>query len=64
MLHSLLSLELFGHKMLHLHLHVVECSQLARTHLQINDPETNRFVIQLLNPTTYSEVCNNARTTF
>jgi hypothetical protein len=41
---------------------LIECSQLARTHLQINDPETNRFVIQLVNPTTFSEVCNNART--
>ena len=32
---------------------LIECSQLARTHLQINDPETNRFVIQLVNPTTF-----------
>ena len=40
----------------------MESSQLARTHLQLNDPETNRFTIQLVNPTTYSEVCNKART--
>ena len=40
----------------------MESSQLARTHLQLNDPETNRFAIQLVNPTTYSEVCNKART--
>ena len=32
---------------------LIDCSQFARTHLQINCPETNRFVIQLVNPTAF-----------
>ena len=39
-----------------------ENSPLARTHIQINDPETSRFTVELVNPPDFSDACNKAKT--
>ena len=41
---------------------LMDSSQLARTHIQINDPETNTFTIELVHPENFSEDCNKSRT--
>ena len=39
-----------------------DSSPLARTHIQINDPETSRFTVELVNPTDFSNACSKAKT--